>query len=79
MKTKIKTKIKELKGSASLEGGILTLEDGTTIDLHRVYSVLDELREYADSATPDCYPMPNCVLKAYKLLAVFWDDEDSEP
>ena len=64
-------KINELKCSATLQHGQLVLDDGTYIDLHEVYGVLAELREYAVSSTLEGDDTPDCVFEADKLLAAF--------
>ena len=64
-------KINDLKCSATLEHGLLTLDGGSIIDLHEVYSVLSELREYAENSTLEGDEEPACVLEADRLLAEF--------
>lgn len=64
-------KINELKCPASLEGGILTLDDGTDIDLNEVYGVLADLAIYAEDATLEGDGLPACVTDADKLLEAF--------
>lgn len=64
-------KVSEIKCSASIEDGLVTLEDGTTIDLQKVYQLMAELREYAASSTLEGEDTPDCVFEADRLLADF--------
>jgi len=64
-------KISECLCPASLDSGILTLEDGTAIDLQHIYELLAELRDYAISATMTMEEEPSCVFAASLILDEF--------
>lgn len=64
-------KLSTLTCPATLDQGVLTLDDGTYIDLNEVYAVMAELREYAENATLGEDALPQCVHDADKLLGAF--------
>lgn len=64
-------KIKDLKCPAWLEHGILTLDDGTYINLADVYGVMADLCEYAESSTLESDELPACVSEGVRLLDAF--------
>ena len=68
-------KINNLDCPATLRHGILTLDDGTDIDLNEVYAVLAELQcelQYAYTAyTTLNEGPPPCLTDAEKLLKEF--------
>jgi len=60
--------IKECKCPASLDNGLLHLEDGTCIDMDLLYETLLALCKYAENATPESDFVPDCVAIAYGLI-----------
>lgn len=64
-------KISECLCPASLDSGILTLEDGTTIDLQHVFGTLAALSDYVANATLDEDELPQCYRDAGVLTEQF--------